>query len=80
MSVHVATSIYIAGTGNTLAVTYICMVTGAAYRFYQSKSEGMSIKRRGMGDERAKMKRRYERRVRVSIVMYCSIISICMQL
>ena len=43
------------------------MYTGATYRFYRSKSEEESIKRRGIMEEKNKMKRRYERRVRVSI-------------
>ena len=39
--------------------------TDAAYRFYRSKREEESIKRRGKQDGKAKAKRRHERLLRV---------------
>ena len=52
-------------TALLFVVQYI-LYTDAAYRFYWSKAEIVSIRRRGMDDEKSKMKRRYERRARVS--------------
>ena len=38
----------------------------AAYRFYRSRAEDLSIKRRGKSESKNKTKRRHERLVRVS--------------
>ena len=46
----------------------IVLILDAAYRFYRTRAEEQSIKRRGKMEIKNKTKRRHERIVRVSIV------------
>ena len=49
-----------------MSMAYDCSFTDAAYRFYRSRNEEMSARRRGTFVNKSKAKRRHERLARVS--------------